>query len=387
LESPDPRLPPPSAPALAHSRQLTERVAREIESAGGWIDFARYMELALYAPGLGYYSGGAAKLGGEGDFVTAPELSRLFGATLARQVAQILEYAPGDVLELGAGSGRLAVDLLVGLDEIGRLPERYRILELSADLRERQARIAAALPPALRRRIEWLEQLPDTIFGAVLANEVLDALPVHLVAWTGEGVRERGVTWSDQAFAFEDRALAAGALLDRARAIAPPAPYLSEIGLAAPALIVSLAERLARGALLFVDYGFGSAEYYHAQRSRGTLMCHYRHRAHDDPFFLPGLQDITTHVDFGAVARAGEAAGLELLGYTTQAHFLVNLGITELLAHTPPEHAGRYLPLAAQAHKLLSPAEMGELFKVIALGREVAPGLAGFARGDLSRLL
>jgi SAM-dependent MidA family methyltransferase len=387
LDSPDPRLPPPTAPAVAHSRQLTQRLAREIEAAGGWIDFARYMEGALYTPGLGYYSGGAAKLGGEGDFVTAPELTPLFGATLARQVAQILEYAPGDVLELGAGSGRLAADLLVALDEVGRLPERYRILEPSADLRERQAQSAAALPPALRGRIEWLERLPDAIAGVVLANEVLDALPVHLLVWSGDGVRERGVTRRGEAFAFEDRPLAQGALLERARVIAPPPPYLSEIGLAAPALIASLAERLARGALLFIDYGFGSAEYYHVQRSRGTLMCHYRHRAHEDPLFLPGLQDITAHVDFGAVARAGEAAGLELLGYTTQAHFLVNLGITELLARTPPEQARRYLPLAAQAHKLLSPAEMGELFKVIALGRAVPSSLAGFARGDLSRLL
>ena len=387
MRAPDPGLPPPCAEALAHSQALVDRIKAQIDAAGGWIDFVRYMERALYAPGLGYYAGGATKFGGAGDFVTAPELSPLYAATLARQVAQVLEQVPGDVLELGAGSGRMAADLLTALEAIGRLPQRYRILEVSGELRARQEARIAELPAGLARRVEWLEGLPDAISGIVLANEVLDALPVHLLAWLDGGVRERGVTWRAGRFEFEDRPLAAGALLERAQHIAPPAPYVSEIALAAPALVAALGERLVRGALLFVDYGFGTAEYYHSQRLRGTLMCHYRHRAHDDPFFLPGLQDITAHVDFGAVARAGTQAGLTLLGYTTQAHFLVNLGITELLACTPAEETRRYLPLAAQAHKLLSPAEMGELFKVIALGRDLPHGLSGFVRGDLSRLL
>ena len=387
MRSPDPGLPPPSAEALAHSQALVDCIKNQIDAAGGWIDFARYMERALYEPGLGYYAGGASKFGGTGDFVTAPELSGLYAATLARQVAQVLEQVPGDVLELGAGSGRMAADLLTALEAIGRLPQRYRILEVSGELRARQEARIAELPAGLARRVEWLEGLPDAISGIVVGNEVLDALPVHLLAWLDGGVRERGVTWRAGRFEFEDRPLAAGALLDRAQHIAPPAPYVSEIALAAPALVAALGERLVRGALLFVDYGFGTAEYYHSQRLRGTLMCHYRHRAHDDPFFLPGLQDITAHVDFGAVARAGTQAGLTLLGYTTQAHFLVNLGITELLACTPAEETRRYLPLAAQAHKLLSPAEMGELFKVIALGRDLPHGLSGFVRGDLSRLL
>ena len=387
MRFPDPGLPPPCAEALAHSQALVGHIADDIDGAGGWIDFVRYMERALYEPGLGYYAGGASKFGGTGDFVTAPELSGLYAATLARQVAQVLEQVPGDVLELGAGSGRMAADLLTALEAIGRLPQRYRILEVSGELRARQEARIAELPAGLARRVEWLEGLPDAISGIVLANEVLDALPVHLLAWLDGGVRERGVTWRAGRFEFEDRPLAAGALLERAQHIAPPAPYVSEIALAAPALVAALGERLVRGALLFVDYGFGTAEYYHSQRLRGTLMCHYRHRAHDDPFFLPGLQDITAHVDFGAVARAGTQAGLTLLGYTTQAHFLVNLGITELLACTPAEETRRYLPLAAQAHKLLSPAEMGELFKVIALGRDLPHGLSGFVRGDLSRLL
>jgi SAM-dependent MidA family methyltransferase len=383
----DPRPPQPSSEALAHSQALERSIAREIQAAGGWVDFARYMERALYAPGQGYYTGGASKFGGEGDFVTAPELSPLFAATLARQVAEILAQAPGDVLELGAGSGRMAADLLRALDDLGQLPPRYRILEPSAGLRARQEARVAQLPAPLARRVEWLERLPDGLRGAVLANEVLDALPVHLVAWREDGIFERGVTAPEGRFEFEDRPLPDGALRAHAQRIAPPAPYVSEIALAAPALVRSLAERLAQGVLLFIDYGFGEAEYYHPQRTRGTLMCHYRHRAHDDPFFLPGLQDITCHVNFSAAARAGVETGLALLGYTTQSHFLINLGITDLLARTPAEQAARYLPRAAQAQRLLSPSEMGESFKAIALGRGVGLGLTGFARGDLGRLL
>jgi SAM-dependent MidA family methyltransferase len=383
----DPGLPQPSPEALAHSQALVRSIAREIEAADGWIDFARYMERALYAPGLGYYAGGAAKFGGEGDFVTAPELSPLFAMTLARQVAAVLAQAPGEVLELGAGSGRMAADLLSALDDLGRLPQRYCILEPSTGLRARQQARIAQLSSRLAQRVEWLERLPEAVCGAVLANEVLDALPVHLVVWGDDGIFERGVAWRDGRLGFEDRPLPDGALLAHARRLGPPVPYVGEIALAAPALVRSLAERLVQGVLLFVDYGFGEAEYYHPQRARGTLMCHYRHRAHDDPFFLPGLQDITAHVNFSAVARAGVQAGLALLGYTTQSHFLINLGITELLARTPAEQAGRYLPLAAQAQRLLSPSEMGELFKAIALGRGLASGLSGFARGDLGRLL
>jgi SAM-dependent MidA family methyltransferase len=204
--------------------------------------------------------------------------------------------------------------------------------------------------------------------------------------WTDTGVAERGVVQTDAGFAFQDRPIASGELLARAAHLHPPPPYVSEIGLAAPALVGELARRLARGAMLFIDYGFGQREYYHPQRNRGTLMCHYRHRAHPDPFVCPGLQDITAHVDFSVLARSARAAGIGLLGYTTQAHFLINLGITDVLARTPPETPAAYVPLAAQAQRLLGPAEMGELFKVIAFGRDLPP-LAGFAKGDLTRLL
>jgi SAM-dependent MidA family methyltransferase len=382
----DTALPPPSAEALTHSAELTRLIAAAIDPTG-WIDFARYMELALYAPGLGYYAAGSTKVGGAGDFVTAPELSPLFSQTLARQVVQLLGQAGDEMIELGAGSGRMARDLLLALAGLDLLPSRYAIVELSAELRARQQQTMLALPEALRSRVRWLDALPPRITGLVLANEVLDALPVHVVAWHDHAVMERGVSWDGRAFSWAERPLAPGPLLDRARALAPAPPYISEISLLVPALIRTLANAMERGALLFIDYGFGSGEYYHPQRDRGTLMCHYRHRAHDDPFFLPGLQDITSHVDFTAVALAGVDAGLELKGYTTQAHFLINAGVTDLLAGTSPDDSATYLPLAAQAQTLVSPAEMGELFKVIALGRGIEGELIGFRSGDQRGML
>ena len=377
----------PSADALWHSQRLVELIAAQLERAGGWIGFDRYMELALYAPGLGYYAAGASKFGGAGDFVTAPEISPLFARTLARQVAEVLSVTGGDVLELGAGSGKLAADLLPALAELDQLPQRYSILERSADLSARQKVCLHKLDARLGSRVAWIDRVPSVFRGVVLANEVLDALPAHLIVWHETGVLERGVGRVAEAFVWEDRPVADAQLLEQARRLALAPPYLSEISLAVPALVRTLAETLERGAMLFIDYGFGEREFYHPQRHQGTLMCHFRHHAHDDPFFAPGLQDITSHVDFTAVARAGGEAGLNLLGYTTQAQFLINLGITDLIAGTPADAAAAYLPLAAQAQTLLSPAEMGELFKVIALGRSVDAGLTGFRSGEKSRLL
>jgi SAM-dependent MidA family methyltransferase len=377
----------PAADALAHSSVLVESIAAEIARASGWIGFDRYMQLALYAPGLGYYSGGATKLGGAGDFVTAPELSPLFSQTLARQIAQVLSVTGGDVLELGAGSGRMAADMLRALAESGPLPDRYLVLEVSAELAARQKERLHALPAPLASRVAWIDAAPLEFRGVIVCNEVLDALPTHLISWGENGIDERGVGRAGNAFVWQDRPLTQLPLLAQARRLNPPPPYLSEVSQVGPALVGTLASNLKHGALLLVDYGFGEREYYHPQRNQGTLMCHFRHRAHDDPFFLPGLQDITSHVDFTAVTRAGTDAGLELLGYTTQAQFLVNLGITDLMALTPVVSAAAYAPLAAQAQKLLSPAEMGELFKVIALGRAIEFGLVGFRNGDMSRLL
>lgn len=380
-------LPEPDTAARAHSVRLGSFIRDQIRAAGGWIPFARYMELALYAPGLGYYSAGARKFGASGDFVTAPEMSPLFGRCVARQAAQVLTQTGGGVLELGAGSGTLASQVLVELERLGALPGRYDILEVSADLRERQESLLRTTAPHLLERVHWLDRLPEKLTGLVLGNELLDALPADLVAWRDAGIFERGVSAAGDAFAWEERPISPGPLREAALRLAPGDGYVSEICLAARALVASLARILRRGVLLFVDYGFGRAEYYHPQRGAGTLMCHYRHLAHDDPFAWPGLTDITAHVDFTAVTEAGLAQGARLLGFTTQAHFLVNCGITELLAGASPEDAARYLPLAAEAQKLLSPSEMGELFKVIALGRGIEPPLLGFARGDRSRSL
>ncbi|MFY9260466.1 MAG: SAM-dependent methyltransferase [Gallionella sp.] len=377
-------LPLPEPAAAEHSARLTALIQQEIAALCGWISFARFMALALYAPALGYYTAGSHKLGAAGDFITAPELSHLFGQTLARQMVQIMAGSAPFVLELGAGSGKLAADMLAELDALGSLPERYYILEVSADLRARQQE---RLQPRWADRVVWLDSLPDSFSGAIVANEVLDALPVHLVEWRENGVQERGVAMDEMGFIWQTRDIADPDLLAAAQAIAAPAPYLSEICLAARGLIHSLATRLQQGAMLWIDYGFGAREYYHSQRNSGTLMCHYRHYAHDDPFFLPGLQDLTAHVNFTDIAECGIDAGLELLGYTNQAFFLINAGITDLLKNTSPDDVRAYAPLSAQLQKLTSPAEMGELFKVIALGKNLTQPLMGFVRGDLSRLL
>jgi SAM-dependent MidA family methyltransferase len=380
-------LPQPSDEAQAHSNTLCGLIHQNIAAQGGWIPFSRFMELALYAPGLGYYSAGARKFGVAGDFVTAPEISPLFGRTLARQVAEIMAQSVPHILELGAGSGKLAADVLDELERLDCLPERYEIIEVSADLRERQQAFLHKRVPHLAARVHWLDALPEKISGAVIANEVLDALPVHLVRWTGEGIEERGVASDGTHFIWQERPPENFPLLEAAQKINVPDNYLSEISLAARGLIGSLCERMQQGVLLFIDYGFGAGEYYHPQRNQGTLMCHYRHHSHDDPFFLPGLQDITAHVDFTAIAESAIDSGAHLLGYTTQAHFLINCGITDFLNESDPDKLRDYLPLSTQLQKLTSPAEMGELFKVIALGKGMEIPLHGFISGDKSRLL
>lgn len=382
-----PQLPPPPPDAAEHSARLSEFIRRDIGEQGGWITFARYMELALYAPGLGYYTAGAHKFGAAGDFVTAPELSPLFGRTLARQAVQVMAGSAPHILELGAGSGKLAVDLLGELEVLSSLPDGYAILEVSADLRERQRTLMRERLPHLAERVRWLDALPERFSGLVVANEVLDALPVHLVHWQDSALAERGVAAGEGGFIWQERPITDSALLHAAQQISVPDGYVSEICPAACGLVNSLAGCLERGALLFIDYGFGAREFYHPQRSNGTLMCHYRHHAHGDPFHLPGLQDITAHVNFTGVAECGIDVGLELLGYTSQAFFLLNCGITGLLEDTLPENLRDYLPLSAQLQKLTSPAEMGELFKAMALGKGMTEPLCGFTRGNLMRTL
>ena len=346
-------------------------IPAELAKNGGWISFARYMELALHAPG-GYYAGGARKFGAEGDFVTAPELGRLFGRTLSRQLKELLNENRR-ILEIGAGSGALAETLL---DELGC---EYFILETSADLRDRQRE-------RLGSRAVWLESLPEGFRGAIVANEVVDAIPVHAVAWRAQGIMERGVAADGDKLFWKDRP-ASGALLEEAKKISPGLPYESEIGLIGQAWMRRVAESLQQGVAFIIDYGFPRHEYYHPQRAEGTLMCHHRHRAHGDVFARPGLEDMTAHVDFSALAGAARTAGLEVLGYATQAQFLVNCGITDVLGEANVENALHYAPLAAEANKLLSPAEMGELFKVLAVGRGVKAPLLGFTRGNRAATL
>ena len=378
-------LPVPDAAARAHSECVVAHIRTAIEVAGGFLPFDRYMDLALYAPGLGYYAAGATKLGAAGDFVTAPELTPLFAGALATQIAAILAVTGRrEIVELGGGSGRLAADLLHALAARDALPSRYAILEVSPDLREGQRATLARDAAVHRPLVAWLHALPDTIDGVVIANEVLDALPVQIAVRRGGRWLERGVTWDLEGSRFAWAERPADARL--AKLVAARFPdcddYVSEVNLRAETLVETVARRLAQGAALFIDYGFPAAEYYHPQRNRGTLMCHYRHRAHDDPFAWPGLTDITTHVDFTAVAEAGERAGLEVAGFAAQAPFLVGGGILDALAALGPPESLVYITAVAPVQKLLAPAEMGELIKVLALARSPAIAWPGFSLVD-----
>jgi SAM-dependent MidA family methyltransferase len=360
-----------------------------IAAAGGLLSFADYVDIALYAPALGYYTAGARKFGPGGDFTTAPEYSALFGACIAGQCEPVLRGVPqAAILELGAGSGRLACDVLTRLAVADALPLRYRILELSAELRERQRSAVAALPGHIAARVEWLDRLPDAPWnGVLLANEVLDALPFERVRFDPDGgITEQGVGWGEAGPLWRERP-APALLAAEARRVAaglpgwPDAGYTSELCLRAGPWIGAVTAQLARGVALFVDYGLPRAQYYHPERDGGTLRCHYRQHAHDDPFYRPGLQDITAWVDFTRVAEAGDAAGLDVLGFATQAAFLLGNGIESFVATSPDDltRARR----ASEARMLLMPDRMGEAFKVMALGRGWEEPLAGFAIQDL----
>lgn len=363
-------LPEPSADALEASRALQQAIREDIRANGLWIPFSRYMELALYANGLGYYAGGSAKLGKDGDFTTAPEITPLFGATLAEFAADVAGARPVRILEFGAGTGKLARDLLDALERRGTPAASYAIVELSAELRERQQRALASHPA-----VSWLDAPPAAFSGLVIANEVLDAMPVSLLVRQGGRWRERGVTLAGEGFAFADRDGGDALAAQVPDADALPEGYLTEVHTQQAGFVRMLADMLRAGeggAALLIDYGFPAHEYYLPQRAQGTLMCHYRHRAHGDPFFLPGLQDITAHVDFTAVARAGLEAGLVLQAYMSQAAFLLSAGLPALLGREPVDDPARWLPAANAVQKLTSPAEMGELFKVLVLAHGLA---------------
>jgi SAM-dependent MidA family methyltransferase len=353
---------------------LQTRIAQAIAEAGGWIGFDRFMQLALYEPGLGYYANALPKLGampqGGSDFVTAPELSPVFGQVMAAQVAEALERTgTHEVWEFGAGTGAFAQQLL---DTLGDRVERYTIVDLSGSLRARQRERLAAHAPKVR----WVDALPERFEGVAVGNEVLDAMPVQLIVRQGGVWHERGVAWQDGAFAWADRPTALRPPLE----IEGPQDYLTELHAQGEAFLRTLGDRLARGAALLVDYGFGESEYYHPQRHMGTVMCHRAHQADDNPLADVGLKDITAHVNFTAMAVAAQEAGFEVLGYTTQAHFLINCGLLSKLELLP--QADR-----AQAAKLMMEHEMGELFKVLLLAKGEPWSAAGFVRGDRTHRL
>ena len=387
-------LPEPDAAALAHSERLVQVIRSEINAQGGHIGFDRYMEMALYEPGLGYYSAGSRKFGRQGDFVTAPEISALFSFCLARQCRQVLSgLANGVILELGAGSGRMACDILRELQRCDSLPAGYFILETSADLRQRQRELLQEVLPDYFECIEWLERLPENpVTGVILANEVMDALPVCRVVKRGGKLnelrvacREGGFVWTE---AEADQPLVSYVQhIEQCLQYTWQTGYTTEINLSMTPWIAALADTLRQGAVLLVDYGYSRREYYHPERVDGTLLCHYRHRVHADPFIYPALQDITASVDFTAAAEAAVAAGLTVAGFTSQAYFLMACGLGDMLAAYSSGDSRHDLDLAGQVKRLTLPGEMGERFKVLGLTKGTDAGMLGFTLADQRRHL
>ena len=376
-----------------HCARMHDYLAAQIAAADGWLSFERYMDVALFAPGLGYYSAGAHKFGADGDFTTAPEISSLFGACVARQCAEVLgALGGGSLLEIGAGSGRLAVDVLSRLETLGQLPARYWILEISADLRERQARRLARHLPHLQERVQWLDRPPEEVFdGVILANEVLDALPVTRFRWYRDRVEELGVVIDAGRLGSGARP-ASSSVAQAARRLANSGGawdegYVSEYCPRLMAWTHSVTRCLRNGAALWFDYGLPRPQYYLAERHEGTLLCHFRHRATGDPFLFPGLQDITAWVDYTLLAEASRPAGFTVSGFTTQSHFLAGLGIDREMQIMAGADSNRFARLANQARQLMLPGEMGERFKAMAWLRGLDLPLSGFALQDLRHTL
>ena len=372
-------LPPPTAEEIAHSTQLSACIHQAIHAAGGSIPFAQFMRMALYEPSLGYYVAGLRKIGKDGDFVTAPEISPLFSQCLANQCAQVLhELGGGDVLELGAGSGIMAADILMQLEKRECLPRHYYILDVSPELRDRQFHTLQRKVPHLLERVTWLDSLPaQPLRGIILGNEVLDAMPVELFRIMDGEMFTLSVTANDAGFAFVTAPHAAPSPYESL-----PDHYTSEYNPALPAWLQSVADCLTAGVVLLIDYGYEAREYYHPERNQGTLICHYQHRVHDNPLVYVGLQDITASVDFTAVADAGLDAGLELYGYTTQAMFLASSGLEQAFLAALQARPEQQYALAQQVRLLSLPSEMGDRFKVIALGKDYHSALLGFQLDD-----
>ncbi|MEL7451530.1 MAG: SAM-dependent methyltransferase [Pseudomonadota bacterium] len=387
------RPPPPDPAAAAHSQALVQSITDELRQSGGWLPFSRYMELALYAPGLGYYSSGARKFGEDGDFVTAPEISPLFARCLATQVADVLTtLGGGELLEFGAGTGVMAADMLLALETLDALPRRYSIVEVSADLKNRQQATLRERCPALADRVHWLDSPPTSGFrGVMVGNEVLDALPVDCFEVAGHEVQNRGVSLENGHLQWQSRP-ADNELVQAVRNIEAllgqslPDGYRGECCLRLSAWLQTATAGLEAGVLLLADYGLSGDQLYLPERNGGTLACHYRHRFHDDPFFLPGLNDITAWVDFSAVGAAATEAGLSVAGFSTQAHFLFGCDLEGVLAAAMASDASTtaQLSLAREVKQLTLPGEMGERFKVIGLVKDYSQPLRGFGLRELS---
>lgn len=386
-------LPMPDDMAQAVSDRLVKQIKRAIDQSRAGIPFDRFMEMALYAPGLGYYVAGSRKFGEEGDFITSPEVSPLFAQCLARQAQQVLDgLSEGEVLEFGAGSGLLAADMLAEFERLDCLPSRYAILEISPELQARQRETIEQRVPHLMERIEWLQTLPVHFNGFVVANELLDAMPVSRFRIGESGIEESFVVYDEEGLkerfdepetpglktAVEDSIQSEEGLLEG---------YVSEISLRQASWLRALAQSMRSGVVVLIDYGYCAKEYFHPQRNRGTLMCHYRHRAHTDPFRWVGLQDITSHVDFTAAARVGLESGFHLGGYTTQAHFLLGNGLDALLADSDPDDVAKHMALVQGVKRLTLPSEMGERFKVLALNKGIDVNLQGFTLRDFCERL
>jgi SAM-dependent MidA family methyltransferase len=389
----DQSLPQPDADSAAHSDRVAEHLRAVIDARGADISFAEFMHEALYAPGLGYYSAGSAKFGDAGDFTTAPEVSSVFGRVVARQCASAMaEIAAPSILEVGAGSGKLAADVLTKLAQIDALPERYEILEVSADLRDRQQTFLAAEVPEFFTRVSWLQQLPKEHRGVIIANEVLDALPVERFVRRAGQTLQLGVAVVKDEFVFVERKptdalvnAVAHIEQDIGRPLADD--FVSDVCLAAPAWIADLAAALHEGVALLFDYGVSRREYYAEERSDGWLRCHFRHHAHNDPLILPGIQDITAWVDFSAVAAAAIDHGLDVEGFVTQAHFLLNGGLAEELADFSELPSAAQLRLSGQVKLLTLPGEMGENFKCLGLSRNSSAIIPGLTAADRTHTL
>ncbi len=378
-------LPEPSLEALQTSEQLCQVIQTTIQTKS-WISFADYMQMALYTPNLGYYSGGSHKIGAAGDFITAPSLTPLFGQTVAKQLHPILKETNGHIYEFGAGRGDLALSIIEALPTDAW--QTYFIIEVSGELAARQQQLFQEKCPELAHRIIHLSSLPDSFDGVIIGNELLDAMPCELIEWTHQGAYQKGVIIQDNQFQWQNRPIDDAQLLSLTTQIQPTAlPYTSEIHIAMRQFLTTICERLVRGGIIMIDYGFDENEYYHPQRDMGTLIGHYRHHSVHDLFFHPGLMDLTCHVNFSAVAEVCTQAGLAITGYSTQAAFLLNLGLLEQLSQTGEVGSKEYIQASSHCQMLIAPHEMGELFKVIGFAKNINPDWQGFEYGDMCHKL